>query len=201
MKKLILILALILSVSVHAAETADALLGRVVAKLENAGSVTAGFSMNVAGEKSSGTLTLSGKKFVVKTPQLTTWFDGKTQWAYSPSTGEVNITEPTPEELAQINPVAIIGAFRKGFTAAYAKAPAGKKTVVLTAKAKKPEIKSATVTLDAATLYPSIITLVMANGQKVSITVSAVKVGKALPASTFTFNKKQYPKAQIIDLR
>ena len=52
----------------------------------------------------SGTIQLKGEKFVLKTSDIITWFDGKTQWSYMVRNDEVNVSTPTQEELQQINP-------------------------------------------------------------------------------------------------
>lgn len=49
--------------------------------------------------QSAGVIELKGEKFVLKTDDGITWFDGKTQWSYLRSSDEVNISNPTGTEL------------------------------------------------------------------------------------------------------
>ncbi|MCM1484470.1 MAG: outer-membrane lipoprotein carrier protein LolA [Muribaculaceae bacterium] len=185
---------------VSAQQTADALLQQVSAKFTSARSVEANYTIHSSDGSTSGTILLSGNKFRMTSPQIMTWFDGKTQWTYAVAQQEVNITEPTAQELQQVNPLLIINAFRKNYTARIEKAPAGSKRVRLTAKAKS-DIHTAIITVNATTLYPSEITLVMANGHTLTIKITGFKTGAAPAASAFRFDKKTYPKAEIIDLR
>ena len=149
----------------------------------------------------NGTIVTSGDKFHISSPQLSTWYDGRTQWTYSPSSNEVNITEPTAEELQQVNPFAIISAFRRAYKGTLLKSPAGTHTVQLLPLDKKASIRKAVVTFDAKTLYPTLIRLTTDNNAILSIKVTNVVAGKKYPLSTFVFAKKKYPGAEIIDLR
>lgn len=201
MKRLIFILTAIIALTASAAGNADALLGRAADKLRASKSVTACFTLAVGGESTTGNITLAGDRFVVKTPQLSTWYDGKTQWSYSPQAGEVNITEPTADELSQVNPFVIINAFRKGYKSTLGASTAATKVINLAALDKRADIRTVVLTLDTKTLYPTKIVMTLADGRKMTVTVSSVTPGKALPASTFVFDKKKYPGAEIVDLR
>lgn len=184
-----------------AADTADGLLSKAAERLRSAKSVTAQFTLSSGGSKSSGKIILAGDRFHVSTQELSTWYDGKTQWTYSPQAGEVNITEPTPEELQQVNPFAIINAFRRGYKATLAGKTANTRTVLLRSSAKNADITTVTLTLNASTHYPTRIVLNMADGTRLSIDVTKVTAGGTLPASTFTFDKRRYPSATVVDLR
>ena len=93
------------------------------------------------GNSSTGTMNLSGRNFHISTPEMKVWYDGKTQWSYAPSAGEVNITEPTSEELAQTNPFSILSGLNRDFTCRRLKAPAGSERIELVPK-KRPPISS-----------------------------------------------------------
>lgn len=46
---------------------------------------------------------MKGNKFKIEIPDAITWFDGTTQWVYIKDTDEVNITNPTGDELQAIS--------------------------------------------------------------------------------------------------
>lgn len=191
----------ILSAVYASATTADTILKSAADRYQRLKTISASYSATSGSEKMNGTIVTSGDKFHISSPQLSTWYDGRTQWTYSPSSNEVNITEPTAEELQQVNPFAIISAFRRAYKGTLLKSPAGTHTVQLLPLDKKASIRKAVVTFDAKTLYPTLIRLTTDNNAILSIKVTNVVTGKKYPLSTFVFDKKKYPGAEIIDLR
>lgn len=59
-------------------------------------------------DKQLGDLTIKGNKFRMTLGANETKFDGRTQWVFVSEYNEVSITEPTKEELREINPLAMI---------------------------------------------------------------------------------------------
>ncbi len=203
MKKYLAILAALLMVTLQAkaAESATSILQQAAAKVTKAKSLVADYTISADGHSQNGILTISGERFTLSSPQMVSWYDGKTQWTYSSHIGEVNITEPTPEELQQVNPFAIIRTFSKNYKATLEKSAAGTKQLRLTAISAKSDIKTVVLTLDATTLYPTKIQLVMANRQQVNIKINKLTEGPTLPMSHFRFDPKKYPDVPVVDLR
>lgn len=201
-RKILSLLALLtLFFPVFAAETANDLLDKATERLRKAPSVQAAYTLSTGGQKYSGRLTLSGNRFCMTSPEILTWYDGKTQWSYNKSDNEVSITEPTANELSQINPFVIINAFRKNFTAKLAAAPKGFKAIELTSNQPNSEIRQATVTLNGTTLLPSQIKLTNSQNQIISISLSAVATGPKLNIKAFQFYAPNYPGVNTVDLR
>lgn len=184
-----------------AAETISEILNKSATKIKSAKSLIASYTITADGHSQSGIMTISGERFTISSPQMVSWFDGKTQWTYSSHSGEVNMTEPTPEELQQINPFEIIRSFNSRYKAQLLKSPAGSKKIMLTALSPKSDIKGVVLTINASTLFPTHIDLTMSNNQKVSIAISRVEEGSTLPNSHFRFDAKKYPGVEVIDLR
>ena len=98
--KYLLLLAVIFmadSISAQNVNQARTCLDKATAIVANQGGVTARFALSRPGSvgRTSGTISVKGTKFVATTPQMTIWFNGKTQWSYMKSTNEVNISTPT----------------------------------------------------------------------------------------------------------
>ena len=184
------------------AETADGMLKKAAAAINGAGGLTASFSIDYGQQKLSGTLKASGRKFALQTTSTSTWYDGKNMWTYNAKNKETTLMTPTPQEVAEANPLSIVNSYSASFTAAFAKGQTkGSKTIVLTPKSKQTGYKSVHVTIPDGSPYPSRLVVIPASGQKVTVAVSQVATGQKLAEGTFTYPKSKYPKAEIIDLR
>ena len=208
------VLIALLSVPVIAQQQqsqAKAVLDKMAETFRKSGGIKAEFTVKavtnglVEGVE-NGTIQLKGEKFVLKTSDVITWFDGKTQWSYVLKNDEVNVSTPTQEELQQINPYTFLYMYQKGFSykLGAAKSFQGKAVweVVLTASNKKTELERITLYVTKETYEPLYI-LLQQRGQKTrsEITVTSYQAFQNYADSVFAFNKKQYPNAEIIDLR
>ncbi len=146
----------------------------------------------------SGTIAVKGNKFNVRTPQATVWFDGKTQWTYMKNTDEVNVTTPTKAQQAQMNPLTFINLYKKGYDLSI-KTVDGKYEVRMQAQSKGSAIQEMYIVIDIKTRIPSQVRM----RQKDAWTTVNISNFKATPQkdATFTFNKKDFPTAEIVDLR
>lgn len=194
-------LCILAAISCEAADDAAKLLNDAAAKLCTAKSVTAVCKIISSGGSYTASITMSGNKFTVKSPDMEVWYDGKNQWAYSPRTGEVNLTEPTKQELCQINPLGILDYFSSEYAASMLPPAQKVKNIKLTAKSKKTDIKSVDISIDASTLSPNSVTITMSSGETVRINITSLKFGNSLPSSIFTYRRTIHPDAEIIDLR
>ena len=94
-----LVVAVCLAFAADAAEPAKTTVTKCSAALKAAPSLTATFLLDSDNGQIPGSLTMSGRCFKLITDRLSIWYDGKTQWTYVPENEEVNITEPTADEL------------------------------------------------------------------------------------------------------
>lgn len=198
---ILLSLVVFFSASDIYAINANEVLTNASEKYQKDGSISAQFTLLGVGNSTDGTITISGDKFHLSTPLLSIWYNGRTQWTYSAETNEVNITEPTVEELQQVNPFAIINSFRMQFNATLLKSANSMYRIQLTPlKSVNTSISKAIVTLNASTLYPNEIALTIDNNI-ITIKTKNIKAIKNVPHKTFVFDEKKYPNAEIVDLR
>lgn len=181
-------------------EDAASVLKAASERLRKAPSVTATLTITADGRPVIGHLTLSGNRFALTTPHGSTWFDGTTLWSHSVSTREVNISEPDPSELAEINPLVMIDTSLSGYTTRLVKSSPDKVVEMTPVKPRGSDIQKAVITISAKTGWPSSIILTV-NNRPVKVNFDKVTVGKALTGKEFTFNPALFPNATINDLR
>lgn len=214
MKKYIFsILMALLSLPLVAQQSLQAkdVLDKTVAAFRKAGGVKAEFTVKtmtngVVESAERGTIQLKGEKFVLHTSGMKTWFDGKTQWSYVENNDEVNVSNPTSEELQQINPYAFLYMYQKGYSYQMGTISSfGGRTVwkvVLNAKDKKRELEKIILYVEKDTFVPVYILLQQRGQQaRTEITVTSCRLRQNYADSVFVFNPKQYPNVEIIDLR
>lgn len=166
---------------------------RAVKQVNEAPTLTISCEINA----SPASMTLSGQCFSMVLNDASIHFDGTTQWAYNAADREVTIIEPTPEELAQTNPLYILRSLEQHFNGASVKGRPN--TVRLTPKAADSDIAEVNVTFNPTSGWPLSMTIVSSSGRT---DISALKFSPSktqTPASAFKF---QVPKGtQITDFR
>ncbi len=183
------------------AQSPSSMLDKCVAAINVGGGVTASYSITTPDGTSNGTIAMQGGKFRVISPEAKSWYDGKTQWSWSPLTSEVNITSPTAEELQLTNPLAAAQHFKAAFNLKRAKAKTANTYVIKLTPKKKDKIKTLWLYVDEKT---SLLRTARFEMQDKSLYI--IKLTnyhhKSLPSSTFTFDKSMVPAGtQVVDLR
>lgn len=199
---LILIAGFTTAATAAPANDAAKLLDQAAAKIKSAKSITASYTIQTGGNTIKGTLLLSGDRFTSANNAMTTWYDGKTQWTYAPTTNEVNIIEPTDDELAASNPLAIISGLKSRYTPSIIKSAPGFRTILLKSISKNNDWPQITITLKSSTLLPSAISIKQHDGSVTNIAIPNIQIRNTpVSDSSFKFDRKKYPKAKIVDLR
>lgn len=178
---------------------ARAILDKTSKVIGHKSGVSASFTLNnpTTGNV-SGTIAVKGGKFNARTPQAIVWFNGKTQWTYMKKNNEVNISTPTQAQQQMMNPYTFIYVYKTGYKMSSAKAGASYE-VHLVAQNQKRSIQEMYVTVNSKTYVPSRVKM-KHNGRWYTVTISNFSAKKQ-PDSLFTFNSKDYPSAEVIDLR
>ena len=200
MKKIVLaITAMLLMGATAMAQTAQQVLDKCAATVSVSSGVSANFTMNSAQfGNASGTISIKGQKFYMHTSATTMWFDGKTLWTYMANNDEVNISTPTAQQLQTLNPYNFINLYKEGYSVTMTTLAADYQ-VHLTSTSDKHKIKEAFLLVDKKTSAPKEIKALM-DSKWTIFTISGLKA-ENLSDSKFRFNSKDYPDAEIIDLR
>lgn len=196
-----LVLIIFAATVARAADIGTDIMKRCADRFKAAPSVTVDFAIAHNAGEDSGTLTMSKDLFKIVTPAMSIWFDGTTQWSYLKSNNEVNITEPTGEELMESNPFELISSFASHFNCRAMTSSASSDIVELTPKTSDMAVSSAKITISKSTGWPTAMVIVFDGGNTSSVSIRSVKVGSALPKSRFKFDKTSLPGVEVIDLR
>lgn len=193
------------------AQNARTILDNANKAYNEAGGITASFTAKTTDTKNKTTYSqdgkayLKGNKFKIDIPDGITWFDGKTQWVMVSGSDEVNVSNPTGEELAGVSPSVLLNIYKTGFILTYKgeKKENGKVvySVELVPENKKSEFSKMNVNIDKTTNLFTSIEMFNKNGINNLLTIKNLRKESSLPDNTFVFNKKDYPTVEVIDLR
>lgn len=193
------------------AQNATSILDKAAAAYENSNGISATFALHTRSEVQNisesfeGTINMKGDKFTLVTPDMTTWFDGTTQWTYVERNDEVNVSTPTGDELQFTNPALLLRMYKKGFTPKYigeSTAPNGKSAydIELTPK-KKGDIVKVELQIEKFSNFPATIKVEAKSGISNTIQISKLQTGVNQPDDYFVFKESNYPDVEVIDLR
>jgi outer membrane lipoprotein-sorting protein len=193
-----IIMMLLLSVGAQA-ESAKRILDKAAATVSNPGGVQAHFQMiSKQFGSTEGDIAVKGRKFHATTPDATIWFDGKTQWTYMKGNDEVNISNPTEAQLQAINPYNFINIYKKGYKLE-AKKVEHFYEVHLIPTDKNRKIQEMYIVVDETSYHPTHVKMKQKDKWS-TIVISRLKTA-SLSDNLFKFNSKDFPQAEIIDLR
>ena len=197
MEKLRITIIMLLLAATCYGQTAKEVLDKTAAAVSNKSGIICSFTLKGGQMNDSGTISIKGRKFTATTPDAIIWFDGKTQWTYMKKNDEVNVANPSEAEIQAINPYNFIYSYKNGYNYTMEK-KGGNYEIHLTATAKK-GLREMYVTVNPKTYIPSQIRIHHKKGWN-TIEIRDFKKAK-LSDKIFTFNAKDFPKAEVIDLR
>ena len=199
MKKIGFIITLLMLCNGIQAESAKSILDKAAAIVSNPSGVKAHFQMiSKQFGSTNGEIAVKGNKFHATTPDATIWFDGKTQWTYMKGNEEVNVSNPSESELQSINPYNFINIYKKGFKLS-SKTVGNSYEVHLKPTDKSRKIQEMYIIVDKNTYHPTHVKMLRKDKWSVII-ISQLKATN-LSDAMFQFNAKDFPQAEIIDLR
>ena len=180
------------------AQTAKQVLDKAAANVSAKSGAKASFSIKGDQFNTSGTIAIKGNKFHARTPQAIVWFNGKTQWSYMKSTDEVNISTPNEAQQMAMNPYKFINMYKSGYTLSMTTA-ANSYNVRLVAQNKQRSVQEMYITVNKKTFTPTQVKM-REGGTWTTINITGFKAQNQKDA-TFVFNAKDFPSAEVIDLR
>ena len=152
-------------------------------------------------QKQNGTFFIKNNKFLLMLEDVQVFFDGKTQWSYVFSNNEVSITEPSEDELAEINPIFILREYQNKSAIHFsADGKSAENYTIEMLPIIKADFDKIEVRLNKSTR--NLLSMKLLGGNmSVQISFSNFQHGANIPDSRFIFNKSQYKDVFENDLR
>ena len=202
MKKLIVfsMMLLLISLAGHAQNAVQArkVLDKTARLVGRKGGASADFAITSSKYgNQSGTLAIKGTKFHAKTNQANVWFNGKTQWSYMKKTNEVNVSTPNEAKQMSMNPLKFISMYKNGYNLGMT-TTGGNYKVHLTATNQRRSVPEMYITVKKN--YEPI-EVRMRQGKTWSTIAISNFQAKNLDDKVFEFNSKDFPTAEVVDLR
>lgn len=159
-------------------------------------------------EEYKGQLWQKGDKYRLDFMDATTYFNGKNKWVYMPDVQEVNLfAVKDAEETDNIfdNPQKVFTIYEEGFKYFYTgeKAFNGKNTheIELIPTDKKKEYFKIKLYINKVKTQILGFKYFAKDGTRVNVTIDSFKADEKLKNSMFSFDKKEFPDAELIDMR
>ncbi|WP_084299603.1 LolA family protein [Dyadobacter tibetensis] len=183
-----------------------AILDAMSSKYQNMKSFKALFTYTPEGGKAlKGDVTVKGSKYRLKIAGQEIYNDGKLMATYIKETNEVNLQDFDPAEAGELDPTKIYSAYKNGYKHAFIKeTKQGGKTlemVQLISTNKNSQVARVELLIDKADKTIKNWKIFQKNGSNVTYTVDQFQPNLAVADSYFSFNSKQYPGVEVVDLR
>ena len=206
-RQILTILALTLVLAAGAQKPVEVI--DAVLKKMQAGAVTTNYMLSLTDKNTPtpqifrGKMTMQGSKFLIEANGMKIIFDGKTQWAYSADDNEVTITEPTQEEISQMNPIALVKAYKQACRIIFSVTEKEQNFHVLEfyPKDKFADLKCLTIYVNKASNVPARLVMTTLSGSRTEMKFTGVKTAQKVDAKIFQYNPSEFPEAEINDLR
>ena len=212
MKNLFTILLLLITFLSYSQidQKAKSILDKVSETTKNYSSITANFEFIMENaevdlkESNEGFLIIQDEKYKLSINGVEIFSDSESQWTYIIDAEEVNISEAGNEEEGSINPASIFTIYEEGFRYVYlgefTKGSLQTYKIDLIPTEEKDftrvilEINQSNLQIISAILYET-------DENTYTINVKNMETSKRYEASTFTFDSKNHPNVDIIDMR
>ena len=204
MRKLVFILAAILSFNVQAqsSQKAEKLLNEVSSKVQAYDNMVIEFKYalentaeNVS-QEARGDVSIDGEKYVLNLMGTTQMFDGKKIYTIIPEDEEINISSYVEEDSNSITPSKMFSFYEEGYNYQMdiTQNVKGREIqyVKLTPKDSNAEIKNILLGIDKQTKHIYNLIQTQDNGTKITITVKSFKTDQPLAKNLFTFDEGRY---------
>ena len=204
MKKVVVIILAVCSISLAQAQDAKTLLNKVSTKVKSYNNIVIDFKWNLNNDKENvnqntrGDVSIQGDNYLLNMLGVTRMFDGKKIYTINPEDEEVTISKYSAEDDKEITPSKLLTFYEKGYTYKMdiTQNIKGRKVqyVKLIPIDSNAEIKDILLGIDVQTKHIYRLIQTDANGTKYTLTVNSFKTNQPLSKTLFTFDEAKYEK-------
>jgi outer membrane lipoprotein carrier protein len=208
------LLALAATLALPAAAQQDPKAGKILdavsAKYTALKSFQAGFTQTLENpaaklkQNINGDVTVSGQKYHLKANGQEVLNDGKNTWTYLKNENEVNVSESDPSN-QDMSPAQMYNMYKKGYKYTYVKslkdAGVASDLIELSPDNKTNDVFKVQLIVGTADKAIHSVKTFKKNGTRTTFTLKNFKPNVPVTASTFAFDKTQYPGVKVVDLR
>ena len=170
-------------------------------KYKSMGSFSANFTYQTdGGNTMSGSITVKGTKFRLKTAGQEIFNNGKEVATYIKEINEVNISAFDPAD-GDLNPAKIYTFDKKGYKFTLLSESGGVATVEMAPTSKAVQVKNVTLKINVADFTVKSWTIINKAGKKQFFKVAKLNPKANAEDKFFSFDKKAFPGVEVNDLR
>ncbi len=190
---------------------AKEILDKVSVKTKSFKTIKADFVVSREDQKSTkketqkGSLWIKGNKYKLDIMGTITFSDGKTRWAYIKESKEINITEPDPKNDKLVDPSKIFTIYEKGYKYTYVaeKFEDGLQLheIDLYPEDLKQKVSRITLQIEKKDMRIHSVKYIEKEGVFYTVKIAKFAPDTDISDADVTFNKANFPGAEIIDMR
>lgn len=151
--------------------------------------------------QTTGRMLIDGERFRLEYGNIIAVFSTGILSYHDSEQETLTISQPTEEELIQINPLHFVRSNGKGFNCQTLPSVKHGEVIGLTPQKKTNGLKQVEVVLKRTNGAPSEITIIGEDDARLIVRIISIEPTSNQPASTFTLEPKQFPNSEVVDLR
>ena len=203
-KKVYMLLFAFMAAFALQAQNANDILDKAVQKFKSYKSVKSQYYVTFTGsdnyQKVKGAIIFQGNKYVNAYSDNVIWYNGKTMWTLVRANQEVTVINPTQKELASNNPYYFINNYKNAFKTELVRQNTKSWTIKMIPNDKTDNMKSVLIDIDKDEFRPTSVKVDYKEGC-IDIQVNTFVTNRPYKSSSFSFDRKDYPDVEVIDLR
>lgn len=189
-----------------AQEKAEAFLDRAVKAMKDDSAVQMDYTYTVYDENGKvvqadkGLLRLNGNSYSLLMDDMKVWCNGKVQWSFMSEINEIYITDASSPEAQNLSPLYIMEMYRAGYSAVM-NSINGRTEVTLETSSPDNNINKVKLLFAAPTLRLESMFIYMAGQGYIEVALDAYTAHCTFPAGVYECPLKDYPTAEVVDMR